>query len=87
MPQTNGNWICNLRKHAADLLDNLILASVRIVEVQSRGPVCGLVLRDTAGCAITTGEVVGGGTLAEACCRSMLGAFKIKLKRSLRLHV
>jgi len=49
----------DLRKETANLVDDSELAGCGILEVERRGPVCGLVLGDGAGGAISSEEFVG----------------------------
>lgn len=55
----------NLRKHAANIIDSLILASSIILEVGNGGPVGRLVLGDNCRGAVGRNQSVVVGSLAE----------------------
>jgi hypothetical protein len=59
----------NLRKETANLVDDSELAGCGILEVERRSPVCGLVLGDGAGSAISSEEFGGSRCGGESCIR------------------
>lgn len=56
----------NIRKHASNLLDELVLAGGGVLEVHGRSPVGGLVLGDGARGAVTSEELISARGRGEA---------------------
>ena len=65
----------NLRKHASDLLDNLVFASLLILEVERRGPVRRQILRDTTRGAAALEKIRRVGGFGESCSPELDGSF------------
>lgn len=62
----------NLRKHATDIIDSRVLASLVVSEIGERGPVGGLVSSHGTRGAVSSGQSIVISNVAETCTKREL---------------